>query len=379
MLFTSGSGTIKARKEFIFAGPSRSAAVEYEALRPTRFERKGPKSHKTINEEMIICHYRGRDGVDVAASPIDLKSIPFESVRTFHNLEAYPYAFEADYDVLQWLTAMAGESPSARFLMKEAMQDSWFIGLDDLQGAGYAIDEQNCIVIIDHYGFTAGSLGRSSHFRHAVLTNFIRALRDLWHLRQNNNFEETFRPDAVLMLERARMADLETMVILCGWELRAAGHGEIWRYILGSEQGDMAMIFTRAMEKDPAGLYDGSVFARTFCQWYGEESRVAAGDSSTLEEMDDYLADGGKFGPQALSAEAIENLSTLPGSHAYLKGMGSNIIGDPYFVALHDTINESHLFQIVYDSKVTMAGGVPFRDSRLARKIFPGTLVPVRE
>lgn len=379
MLFTSGSGTRVTRKEFIFAGPSRSAAVEYEALRPTRFERKGPQGPKSIDQEVIICHYRGKDGTAIPASPVPLKSIPFDSIRTFHNLEAYPYAFDADYDVLQWLTAMAGESPTARLLLKDAQNGDWMIGLDDLQGAGYIIDEERGVILLDHYGFTAGSLGRSAHFRNAVFTNFTRALRDAWHARQQYNIENTYRPDAILMLDRAIAADLETIVIITGWELRAAGHTDIWRHILGSEEGDMAMIFTRALEKDPAGFYDGSAFARAFCQWYGDESRVAQQDAGALEALDEGMALGLKFGTSPLDAASLEKIATLPGTRAYLEGMGANIVTDPYFVAMHDTINESHLFQIVYDSKVVLAGGVPFRDSKLAEKIFPGALVPAHE
>jgi hypothetical protein len=52
---------------------------------------------------------------------------------------------------------------------------------------------------------------------------------------------------------------------------------------------------------------------------------------------------------------------------------------DPYFLCVHDTINESHLFQVIYDSNVTMVEGVPFRDSSLARKIFPMGLVTASE
>jgi hypothetical protein len=59
--------------------------------------------------------------------------------------------------------------------------------------------------------------------------------------------------------------------------------------------------------------------------------------------------------------------------------MGPNICADPYFVSLDDPINESHLFQIVYDSKVVMIEGVPFRDRKLARLIFPGIPVKVSE
>ena len=85
------------------------------------------------------------------------------------------------------------------------------------------------------------------------------------------------------------------------------------------------------------------------------------------------------FGDDPLRSDDIEKLSILPGGKAYLNGMGKNICTDPYFMALNDPINESHLFQVVYDSKVVLAGGVPFRDKKLARLIFPGEVTQTAE
>jgi hypothetical protein len=357
--------------------------LEYEELRSDRFERKGPSGkNRKIPEDVVITHYRGKDDNAANIYPVCLAAIGFDHVRTFHNLEAYPYAFESDLDVLQWICAMAGESPGARILLKEAQIERWDIRLDDLVQGGYAIDEQSHTILIDHFGFTAVALGRSAYFRNALFVNFVKALRQLWHERSGHSFERTHRPDATLMLERARAADCETIAILAGWELRGAGYSDIWRYILGSEEGDMAMIFTRAIEKDPAGFYDGSVLTRTFCQWYGDEGRVASCDHATLERMDMILEEGPgaqMFGEEPLRAGDIEKMAGLPGGKAYLSGMGRNICTDPYFAALNDPINETHLFQIIYDSKVVLAGGVPFRDKRLARLIFPGELVEAKD
>lgn len=383
MSFMSGSGKVRTPKEFVFAGHSLPVAQEYEELRSDRFERKGrPPKNRNMTEDVVIANSRGNEGTGSIVYPVMLGSIQTDQIRTFHNLEAYPYAFESDLDVIQWACGMAGESPTARLLLREAQGEGWAVRLDDLTQNGYAIDEDNRCILIDHYGFTANALGRSSFFRNALFVQFVKALRQIWHDREGHRFETTHRPDAILMLERARTADCETVAILVGWELRGAGYSDLWRSILGSEEGDMAMIFTRAIERDPSGFYDGSVLTRTLCQWYGDEGRVAASDHAALERMDDLIetAEGGEvFGQNPLRRADIEKLSRLPGGRTYLEGMGANICTDPYFAALNDPINESHLFQIVYDSKVVMVEGVPFRDRKLARLIFPGGLVEVKE
>ncbi len=374
----------KTRREFIFAGSSGPFAEEYDDLRSERFERKGAlRKTRKIPEEVMVTHLRGHEPLPAAPLyPVALSSIAFDQIRVYHNLEAYPYAFESDLDVMQWICGMVAESPTARILLKEAQGDGWTIRLDDLAHEGYAIDDENRTLLIDHYGFTASALGRSSYFRNALFVSFVKALRQVWHDRQDYGFDKTHRPDAILMLERARAADCETVAILTGWELRASGHSDIWRSILGSEEGDMAMIFTRAIEKDPAGFYDGSVLTRTFCQWYGDDGRVASTDHATLERMDERLeqAQGAQvFAAAPLRAEDIERLSALPQNRAYLNGMGKNICTDPYFSSLNDAINETHLFQVVYESRVVMVEGVPFRDRRLASLIFPGVKAKAAE
>lgn len=382
MSFTSVSAKARARKEYVLSGafaPEAREFEEYEELRADRFERKGPiRRNKKIPEDVVISQARGNDAARSAVGPTMLGSIQTDKIRAFHNLEAYPYAFDTDLDVVQWACAMAGESPTARLLLKEAQTEGWSILLDDLAQAGYAIDEDNRCILLDHFGFTANALGRSSYFRNTLFVQFVKALREVWHERQGHMFINTHRADSVLMLERARAADCETISILVGWELRGAGYADLWRSILGSDEGDMAMIFTRAIEKDPTGFYDGSVLTRTFCQWYGDDARVASCDHATLERLDEIVvqADGGQvFGNLAMRTTDVEKLSSLPGGRAYLTGMGQNICADPYFVSLTDPINEAHLFQIVYDSRVVMVEGVPFRDRRLARLMFPGVTV----
>ena len=386
MSFTSASAKARARKEYVLSGtfgPGEVEFEEYEELRADRFERKGAsRKNRKIPEDVVISHVRGNDDQSQSVGAVMLGSIQTDKIRAFHNLEAYPYAFDNDLDIINWACGMAGESPTARLLLKEAQTEGWSIRIDDLAQAGYAIDEDNRCILIDHFGFTAHALGRSSYFRNALFVHFVKALRQLWHDRQGHNFDTTHRPEHILLLERARAADCETIAILCGWELRGAGYSDLWRSILGSDEGDMAMIFTRAIEKDPTGFYDGSVLTRTFCQWYGDAERLASCDHITLERLDEYVteADGAEaFGTQPLRGTDIEKISRLPGARAYLTGMGSNICTDPYFVALDDPINESHLFQIVYDSKVMMVEGVPFRDRKLARLIFPGVPVKVTE
>lgn len=289
---------------------------------------------------------------------------------------AQEFNFSDEYELIVWAMQMLNESPTGRALMIQAAERGWFIGQTDLQIGGFFMNTQDRLLLLDHFSMAPAALGRSLYFRNAFLTTFIRAIRDIWHTENNAVTESDCGPEDLLMLERVRAADCDTVTLLCCWELRGAGHAEIWRHLLGSAEGDMAMIFTRFLERDPGAHFDGAALAYAFRQWYADETRVDSSDHDTLEMLDNMLAEScvrNPFGQRELKISAIEALSLLPDGTCYLAGLGHTILHDPFFAGLHDPINQTHLFHLMYDMEVTLVNNVPFRDGSLARKIFPGT------
>jgi hypothetical protein len=290
------------------------------------------------------------------------------------TVQEHPYHFECGDDALLWCARMIDQSPTARRLMEIAAEKNWVAGFGDLKNEGFCLDSEHKHIILDHFSLSAEALGRSAYFRHVLLTTFIRALRDIWHEDCFESLHTTYAPEHVLMLERVRIADCDTVTILCGWELRGAGFTEVWRHLLGSEEGDMAIIFTRFLERDPGALFSGAALAYAFRQWYADVSRIDGVDHDTLEQLDDLLEASEQpspFGQRRLDAAAIEDMATLPDGTRYLNSLGHGILSDPFFAGLNDPINQTHLFHLMYDMEVVMVNNVPFRDSKLARKIFP--------
>lgn len=287
-----------------------------------------------------------------------------------------PSGFQDNEDIMAWAAAMLADSPTGSRLWVEAERAGWQVGITDLKNSGFSFDIEEQILLLDNYALSASALGRSPYFRNALIVALVRALRDIWHEQKSGTFENEFAPEAALMLERVRAADCDTIALLVGWELRGAGYTDVWRHLIGSEEGDMAMIFTRFLERDPTALFDGSALAYAFRQWYADESRVDGCDHETLEALDDvllgYQGTATPFGERRLTVTDIERLSCLPDGRCYLKGLADTIMRDPYFAGLHDPVNQTHLFHLMYDMEVVMVNNVPFRDPRLARMIFPG-------
>lgn len=378
MLFTSNSARINNPvKEFLLDDnvcDTKRRAIESGSMKSDRFNPlTKPRSvtrYATANvDEILYAGIREFDLDQMVAFTIE-ELRPLE-VKQFVNLEAYPHAFEQDQDVLSWAAAMMSESPLAKSLLTHAQDNGWKFCLTDLETGGFHMDISEKLIELDHYGLDAASLGRSAFFRNSLICVMAKALRDIWHEMRWGGFEIDFKPEAVLMLERARAADTDSLAVIIGWELRGAGYSDVWRHILGSEESDMAEVLTNILDRYPTALYNGMALAHVFRQWYADIARVDALDHSTLEHMDLSLqAAAIKFGDNNAIIDHFEKLSELPDGTIYLKDLGETVSRDPFFNGLQDAINQAHLFQIVYDNKVTYVDGIPFRDEALARKFF---------
>jgi len=291
------------------------------------------------------------------------------------DLELLQNVETPNYELIMAACCMIiGESPSARAMMEEAADEGWSLGCDTLENGDFTLDLVNRIIIVDHNGMRPAALAHSEYFQNALMVCLVRALRDVWQEKRHGAFDEQYGPQDVLMLERVRAADREAMAILSAWELRSENHGEIWRHIIGSPEGDMAMAFSGHLERDPSSLFNGKALVSAFRQWFADQGRSNAVDHETLEYLDDILdsaPEANPFGDMRLTKGGVEILSCLPDRTAYLHHLGGEILSDPAYAGLHDPINQSHLFQIIHDMKVVVVADVPFQDIGLARKIFP--------
>lgn len=282
-------------------------------------------------------------------------------------------------DILGWCIGILAASPAARLMIKEAAAEEWSIGIADLGGHDFHLDVPEKQIILDDSGLMCAALGRSGYFLNMLRVSMIRALRDVWQEKRHGGFDEHYGPEEILMLERVRAADCDVIAVLVSWELRGEGHSELWRHMIGSDEGDMAMAFSNRLERDPSSQFTGAALGAAFKQWYRDIHRANGCDHETLEYLDDVIRSnaetnggGQPFGDKKLTRIGIEVLSCLPDKTAYLRGMGDEIMTDPLYAGLYDEINQSHFLQVMSDMKATYVQGIPFRDASLASKIFPG-------
>jgi hypothetical protein len=348
-------------------------------MKSDRMSRKSTLSKQANRPDGDIIVYAGADEMicedDLGPWDLSLYSA-YDSAESIEPKKTMPAHHENFDSLMEDIMSTIKQSPAILALLSHAAQNDWAVAVMDLHNGGYHMDVDHKILFLGYFSLTPSALGRSEYFCHALTGNLVRGLRDIWHEGRNRPFEQDFGPEQVLMMERVRAADCDTIAILAAWELRGAGFPGLWRHMIGSPEGDMALVFSRVLERDPSAFMNGTALAYTFRQWYADENRVDGCDHETLEILDDLLLssnDHRPFGHKMLRDAHIESMAMMADGVCYLAGVGETIRTDPFFAGLRDEINQSHLFQIIYDTEVTMTCNVPFRDRALAAKIFPPT------
>ncbi|MDB2683188.1 hypothetical protein N9Z27_02955 [Alphaproteobacteria bacterium] len=274
--------------------------------------------------------------------------------------------------ILAWCLNVLDRSETARNLIDEAKKMGWKIGLDDLETHDFHLDVPAQTLYINNNCLRASAIARSNHFINAAMVSIIRGLRDIWQEKRHGGFEDHYGPENVLLLERIRSADLDVLATIIAWDLKFKGYPEIWRHILASENGDIAMTYQNVLERQSMMELGADAKVAAFHQWFESDERVNECDHETLDYLDNLVGiTKENLGTRRPTEIGVEILSCLPDRTAYLKGWGYEIMHDPHYSGLKDEINQSHLMQILSDLHVTFAGGVAFRDQKLAKMMFP--------
>ena len=300
----------------------------------------------------------------------DLASVDFDLESEFY--------LETEFDILADILFTLSFSPLAQNLIDEALDDGYKIGFADLGKTGFCLDINEGTITLNSNGLLPAALGRSAYFKYDMLLNMVRALRDIWQEKRNGGSEEQFSPEDILLIERVRAADLDIIAVQVAWELRHENFSEIWRHLIGSSEGDLAMAYSGYLERNPSSAFNNDALFAAFQLWFESNERVNAADHETLEFMDDVIEamKENPFNRKRLNEHHLEALTCLPDRSAYLHKRARDIVIDPRYAGLRDEINQSHLFHIMMDLETTLIGNVAFRDAHLAGKIFPE---PVQE
>jgi hypothetical protein len=243
------------------------------------------------------------------------------------------------------LAAILDHSPLGRCLLRFAAQRGATIGLDPLlePHASYFYPAQNHFDL----GYQPDLLQKSEKGVSRYLISFTGALRRVWHHHLGHGPDASLKPRDFLRHARGAEADVEAVTHLVAWELRSGGASFLWRNLLSGPNGDIAVIFERAVSEIPPGQFAGAALRAAFDQWYAEPARAAACDHFALEMLDLALVQQtGCIGQLPLRPARLAGFGLLPGGRNYLEG---RLFTGGWYEGPEDEFNRVHLKHIEQD------------------------------
>lgn len=257
------------------------------------------------------------------------------------------------------------------------LDQNWVIEWTDIGGAGYQIDVEDHLILIDTSGLSMTAIRRSYHLRQTVMLHTISALRAAWAAEREGSARAMYRPDLWTLIARVIQADIAALSVRIAYELRASEKRKgLWRHILGDDLSDIASAYARALGRSTR--YDNpKAMVAAFKQWFLKDTRIAACDNDTLCNMDACLGEIAWDGYGHVSEGAIKCLTLDPASGvSYLGNFAGELSGNPAWADIADPVNQTHFMQIIDEIGTKVVGNVAIRDPKLAARLFPNAPFP---
>jgi hypothetical protein len=170
----------------------------------------------------------------------------------------------------------------------------------------------------------------------------------------------TFHPDQAVLINRAQLADLAVATVRVAWDLKIAGHHDIWLRIENSSMGDLGRAHAREALADFRTLNNGKAGAAVFETWFLSE-RCRNQDKKLIQAM---LADyrGYVFesaeASHMISIDLICALGEQPAINGvkgknYLATYALMILNDSLFTDVRDRSNANFLWFIKFEREFT--------------------------
>lgn len=236
-------------------------------------------------------------------------------------------------------------SPTGRAMAAAAAAHDVAIGRDSLLGAGcsyYYADHKR----ID-LGLPAGDTLESEKSMARALASLICGLRRSWHDQQLAAPATTLRPVDFAEHFRLMNADVEAVLHMTAWELRAQGVTYLWRWLLSDmHTGDIAVVFEQNLAEDAQNQFNGQAIKAAFNQWFACRDRINRCDHYALEQLDVALIKTqgtpgrATFATAPLLRETLQDLGALPCGMNYLAGC---LFTSPWYAGFDDAANMAHL------------------------------------
>ncbi len=201
--------------------------------------------------------------------------------------------------------------------------------------------------------FIHPSLGRDEQ-----ILLIARELRRAWQHKNGALMHPlAFHPDHAILVNRAQIADAQTMMVRVAWELQLAGEKGPWTLIENSSMADMGRAFAREAYLDFRTLNNGTAAAAAFESWFLSD-RCRQEDKILIQNMlsgqSNYVFEDLQVSDR-VSTDLIMALGSMPFGKNYLSPYVHMIVSDALFTEVRDRSNANFLWFIKFENSFNEA------------------------
>lgn len=253
----------------------------------------------------------------------------------------------------------------------------WRIHLSDLTDYAYDMDVDDKILTLNSHGLGEDKAMQSQFFAPQIILSLIEGLRMVRHVELLDGALECYDIHTVIHIGRICMADCVSQTIKTAWLAKCDGYDHAWKHLICGDFGGLAHKFSSVMETFLSSGMDNDMaleqsMAIMFNDWFTLDDKVFQCDHDSLNMMDDMVNDDIEFGSKPLKTITIACLSAQSGTQtSYLqKPYVDDVLNNPYYFDVNNTINRIHLSQLTKDIQSTCVNGIQFRDCALAERFL---------
>lgn len=183
----------------------------------------------------------------------------------------------------------------------------------------------------------------------------IKSLRTVWNYKQGILINPlTFQPEETVLINRLFSADLDITLISFIWDLKLAGHEDIWNDAMNGSDYDLYTAYAVEAMADFRSIKSGLAARATFEKWFISD-RCKNYDRQIIQVMlANYAAHeiDNSTTSRMIAMDIITRLGSRPQGKNYLSAIVPTIVSDSIYSEVRDRSNANFLWFVSFERRM---------------------------
>lgn len=184
----------------------------------------------------------------------------------------------------------------------------------------------------------------------------MRSMRLVWLQKKGALINPlSFQPEQAILINRMIAADSDLSVIALLWDMKLAGHEDMWNNAMAGSDYDICSAYAMEAMTDFRSIKSGLAARATFEKWF-ISGRCKSYDRNIIQIMMGKNTDieiGHEDASRTVALDVISAMGTRPQGDNYLSSIAVQIMNDGLFNDVRDRSNANFLWFITFERRMS--------------------------